>query len=270
MVLTILYPTSTDGNDSLKVDIVAVHGLDGEPTKTWTDPKTKAFWIKDYLPQDIPDARILNFGYNARAAFGNTTAQVIDHAKDLLSSLLDKREEEIERRRPLIFIAHSLGGIIVKQALAWARIEPQYRCLEEMTIGILFFGTPHRGTEKAAYGAILAKIATTVLNKPNPSLLNALQTNSNELMRLSSEFKFRLAQYQVVSFYELKPMAMFSTLIVEKHSALLEVDGEDQIPVDANHSDICKFPSRKDQYYEKCYKRILRMLKSPRATELTA
>ncbi|KIM82088.1 hypothetical protein PILCRDRAFT_484446 [Piloderma croceum F 1598] len=95
--------------------IVAVHGLDGEPNKTWTDPKTKAFWIKDFLPQDVPDARILNFGYNASAAFGNTTAEVIDHAKDLLSSLLDKREEEMERRRPLIFIAHSLGGIIVKQ-----------------------------------------------------------------------------------------------------------------------------------------------------------
>jgi hypothetical protein len=83
---------------SLFASIVAVHGLDGEPTKTWTDPKTKAFWIKDYLPQDVPDARILNFGYNARAAFGNTTAEVIDHAKDLLSSLLDKREEEMVSR----------------------------------------------------------------------------------------------------------------------------------------------------------------------------
>ncbi|KIM82087.1 hypothetical protein PILCRDRAFT_820986 [Piloderma croceum F 1598] len=139
-----------------------------------------------------------------------------------------------------------------------------------MTTGILFFGSPHRGSEKAAYGVILAKIASTVLNRPNSSLLSALQTNSNELMRLSSEFKFRLPQYQVVSFYELKPMAMFSTLIVEKHSSLLEVDGEDQIPVDANHSDICKFPSRNDPYYEKCYKRILRMLKSPCATELSA
>jgi hypothetical protein len=35
----------------------------------------------------------LNFGYNANAAFGNTTAEIIDHAKDLLSSLIDKREE---------------------------------------------------------------------------------------------------------------------------------------------------------------------------------
>ena len=55
------------------------------------------------------------FGYNADAAFGNTIADIIDHAKDLLSSLIDRREEEGENLRPIIFIAHSLGGIVVKQ-----------------------------------------------------------------------------------------------------------------------------------------------------------
>jgi len=36
----------------------------------------------------------MTFGYNADAAFGNTTANINDHAKDLLSSLIDKREED--------------------------------------------------------------------------------------------------------------------------------------------------------------------------------
>ena len=58
---------------------------------------------------------MLTFGYNADAAFGNTTADIVDHAKDLLGSLIDKREEEVEKLRPIIFIAHSLGGIVVKQ-----------------------------------------------------------------------------------------------------------------------------------------------------------
>jgi predicted alpha/beta hydrolase family esterase len=39
----------------------------------------------------------------------------VDHAKDLLGSLIDCREEEDEISRPIIFIAHSLGGIVVKQ-----------------------------------------------------------------------------------------------------------------------------------------------------------
>lgn len=73
--------------------IVAVHGLGGDPFATWTHPKSKAFWLKDFLPSKIPDARIMTFGYNAGTAFGNSTADIIDHAKSLLSSLIDKREE---------------------------------------------------------------------------------------------------------------------------------------------------------------------------------
>ena len=66
---------------------------------------------------------MFTFGYNADAAFGNTTADIVDHAQDLLGSLIDKREEEDEKLRSIIFIAHSLGGIVVKQVLngAWIR-----------------------------------------------------------------------------------------------------------------------------------------------------
>ena len=64
---------------------MAVHGLSGDAIDTWTHPKSKAFWLKDFLPQQIPDARIMTFG--------QSTAEVIDHAKRLLSSLVEKREE---------------------------------------------------------------------------------------------------------------------------------------------------------------------------------
>lgn len=47
---------------------------------------------------------------------------------------------------------------------------------------------------------------------------------------------------------------------MQKHSALLEVYGEDQIPVNADHSGICKFESRDDEVYEKLWKRIHWML----------
>lgn len=73
--------------------IVAVHGLGGDLIPTWTHPKSNAFWLKDFLPQQIPDARIMTFGYNASATFGESMSDVIDHAKSLLSSLVDKREE---------------------------------------------------------------------------------------------------------------------------------------------------------------------------------
>ena len=72
---------------------MAVHGLGGDAINTWTHPKSKAFWLKDFLPQQIPDARIMTFGYNADVTFSKSTAEIIDHAKSLLTSLVDKREE---------------------------------------------------------------------------------------------------------------------------------------------------------------------------------
>jgi hypothetical protein len=92
--LLVLMPLPWNSNFLQLFSIVAVHGLNGDPTETWTNPKTKAFWLRDYLPQDVANARVLSFGYNANAAFGNTTANISDHAKDLLSSLVTKRDSD--------------------------------------------------------------------------------------------------------------------------------------------------------------------------------
>ena len=79
------------------LSLVAVHGLNGDPIETWTHPKTKTFWLgnEDFLPRDVPGARIFTFGYNANACFGDsTTAEITDHAKDLMISLSDEREDD--------------------------------------------------------------------------------------------------------------------------------------------------------------------------------
>ncbi|KAK5214952.1 hypothetical protein LTR72_011954, partial [Exophiala xenobiotica] len=73
--------------------IVTVRDLGGDAIDTWTHPKSKAFWLKDFLAQRIADVRIVTISYNAAAAFGQSTAEVIDHAKSSLASLVDKREE---------------------------------------------------------------------------------------------------------------------------------------------------------------------------------
>ena len=95
MGLKVLYPEPDQvSQETLTVDIVAVHGLNGDPTNTWTDAKTKAFWLKDFLHHDLKGARIMTFGYNADIAFGNTTASIKDHAMDLLGCLVDEREDD--------------------------------------------------------------------------------------------------------------------------------------------------------------------------------
>jgi hypothetical protein len=78
---------------------------------------TKIFWPADLLPQTLPGARIFTWGYDVdvdRAFSSASTATVFQHASALLSDLADVRMDETEKKRPIIFIAHSLGGIVVK------------------------------------------------------------------------------------------------------------------------------------------------------------
>ena len=84
----------------------------------------EVFWPQDLLPKAIPDCRIVSWGYNVdlHVTRGSTsTATVFDHARTLLSDLADVRVTEEERKRPIIFVAHSLGGIVVKDVRAHAQ-----------------------------------------------------------------------------------------------------------------------------------------------------
>lgn len=92
-------------------------------------------------------------------------------------------------------------------------MEPRYQSIYDATLGLVFFGTPHRGSEKAVYGKVLANVAQTVAHRPKASLLSALQTNSDVFLRLTTDFRFQLRRYQVVSFYEQRPMKVFSGLV---------------------------------------------------------
>jgi hypothetical protein len=98
------------------VDIVAVHGLNGHFEKTW-EAKTlsgqKVNWVKDFLPQQMPYARIMSFGYNSTVLFSKTAADIGTYAEQLLEDLISYRG--LLMRRPIIFICHSLGGIVVKK-----------------------------------------------------------------------------------------------------------------------------------------------------------
>ena len=74
------------------------------------------FWPADILPHDCKSARVLTFGYDSKVSkyFKGAVNQnnLFSHAKDLLFALI--RERARCRERPLIFVAHSLGGILVK------------------------------------------------------------------------------------------------------------------------------------------------------------
>ena len=72
------------------VDIVAVHGFNGDAYDTFTAPGSGEMWVSDYLPSDLPGARIFTFGYPAQR-FTLETGDMDSFATSLLNALLAKR-----------------------------------------------------------------------------------------------------------------------------------------------------------------------------------
>jgi hypothetical protein len=102
------------------IDIIAVHGLNGHYDDTWTwtsgNQGEKRNWLKDFLPQQIPNARIMSYGYNSAVQFSKSAANISNFAEQLLNDLVAERDTPAKKTRPIIFICHSLGGIVFKKA----------------------------------------------------------------------------------------------------------------------------------------------------------
>lgn len=129
-----------------------VHGLNPKgdmdhARKTWTH-ENGTFWPETLLPKLLSTARILLFAYNSSVLSNASNVPVAGHAQSLLNDVHNKRLEAQEVHRPLIFVSHSLGGLLVKQALIEARLNEKYRCLKASTYGLVFFATPHAGGNK--------------------------------------------------------------------------------------------------------------------------
>ncbi|CZR53779.1 uncharacterized protein PAC_03660 [Phialocephala subalpina] len=248
------------------LDIIAVHGLNGDPLRTWTEPKSQKLWLRDFLPLDLPGSRVMSFGYNATPAFENTTAGIREHARTLLTTLIEIREESNDDNRPLVFIGHSLGGLVIKQALILAQDETFYMSIYNNLQGVIFFGTPHQGSGLAAYATVLTRIPLILANKPSPKLLEALRRDSDALKKLTDAFRKHHGgkPYNIVTFYETRTMKGMKNLIVERSSALLTPPNEvptfeEQIPADATHRDMCRFSSRENAIYKTTLRSIKRL-----------
>jgi hypothetical protein len=169
----------------------------------------------------------MTFGYDATAAFERSTAGILEHARDLLRCLEEARTDEQERNRPILFCAHSLGGLVLKQALLIAAEAElgQYTPIWKSTIGVLFFGTPHRGSSLASYGAQLARVPTALSLKPTPQLLQSLKSGNVLLGELNVRFRLIMDRKgesrKVVSFYETRTMVAWRSLVVEQESAVI-------------------------------------------------
>lgn len=142
----------TPSSKLFNVDIVAVHGLGGHPFKTWTfnEKGKECFWLQDYLLEDLPGARLYTFGYNSHPFLSRSVETIADYAKELIDNIeLERLSLEAvcisflnvhlvslimllvfgadsflqQSSRPIIFICHSMGGLVCKQVSRYRSLE---------------------------------------------------------------------------------------------------------------------------------------------------
>ncbi|PVI02224.1 hypothetical protein DM02DRAFT_702368, partial [Periconia macrospinosa] len=214
-------------------------------------------WLTAFLAPKLPEARIILFGYDSSIINGSKM-HLADHAKNLLNRLESKRAGVPER--PILFIAHSLGGLVVKQAMVEAKQTDNP--IRSATYGIIFFATPHRGGNKATLGMILSDIINISMMKPPSKLIEALRKDSAYLEQLDSEFRHQLEDFFFVNFREQRPLGA-AGIIVDDHSAQLGLPWkrERSIAVDRDHSNICKFDSPDSGDYEQVEDEVKRLVK---------
>ncbi|KAF5702936.1 DEAD DEAH box helicase [Fusarium mundagurra] len=235
------------------IDIIAVHGL-GPPAKgeakhafdTWRTPSGQKgrLWLQQDLPDHIHDSRIFLYQYNTTAAYGQGLEGFRSKADNLLEAI------NIERRecpgRPILLLGHSIGGLLIKQALINAHSNPGYSAIKEATTGIIFFGTPHElVTQKL--GELGMAIARELGHETRGDLVVSLQTGST-FSELES-WKHQALEYGTVSFWV--HAYMFGFQMVSRNSVNHGLPGDIAkiVELDANHRGICKFSnSEKDQY----------------------
>ncbi|GIC84980.1 uncharacterized protein Aud_000807 [Aspergillus udagawae] len=253
------------GGPTPVADIVLVHGLGGHPEDTWTylsnttthsrrsrrrrffgrerrenttPVRPKIFWPRELLAQDVQNCRIFTYGYDSDVFnfLGSVNrTNLYQHATDLLVALTDQRRETV-----------------LKQSQD-SQYKPDLRSVYQCTHGIVFLGTPHRGSDWASLAKNLAVFA---LGKANTRSLRSLEVDSAELQRLMDNFSVMLKadKVKVCSFVESLGMTGipgFSGKVVEDFSSRIGDAAEISQTLHADHRNMCKYSGPEDANYQK-------------------
>ena len=235
------------------VDVIFVHGLTGDPQRTWTNQDGTEFWPA-WLSDELGKVTVYTLGYSASffEKWAKKEMDMFERAGNVLELLSGKGIGE----RPIVFVAHSLGGILTKMILrkSCEADDEDWRRVSESTKLVVFLSTPHTG-------AAMAKVVDVVpfVSKHVNLLANevGLLEDLNEQYRSFANGREDLA---TAVYYE--KHATNSIVVVSRASADPGVGGSRPVSVDKNHLNICKPTDREDIVYLGIKRHAQKVLKS--------
>ncbi|XP_077611249.1 protein SERAC1 [Crocuta crocuta] len=261
----------------IKADVLFIHGLMGAAFKTWRqqdneqvltekiledDARYTTCWPKTWLARDCPALRIISVEYDTSLSDWRTRCPMERKSIAFRSDeLLRKLRAAGVGDRPVIWVSHSMGGLLVKKMLLEASKKPEMSTVINNTRGIIFYSVPHHGSHLAEYSVnirylLFPSLEVKELSKDSPSL----KTLQDDFLEFAKDKNFR-----VLNFVETLPTyigSMIKLHVVPVESADLGIG--DLIPVDVDHLNICK-PKKKDAFL---YQRTLQFICETLAKDL--
>lgn len=118
--------------------------------------------------------------------------------------------------------------LIAFQALIIARLDPgDYPNIQESTKAIVFLSTPHRGSDGTKWPKLLANIlnvsiyqVTRSLGSTRSDLIKLLETNSDALLEIATNFQNRISGMKIISCYEVNTMLPLGILASTGHKKM--------------------------------------------------
>ncbi|CAN8327482.1 unnamed protein product [Cochlearia groenlandica] len=262
-----------------KFDVIFLHGLRGGPFKTWRIAEDKSstksglvekidqeagklgtFWPSEWLSNDFPQARMFTLKYKTNLTEWSGASLPL---QEVSSMILDKLVSAGIGDRPVVFVTHSMGGLVVKQILHKAK-EEKLDKLVNNTAGVVFYSCPHFGSKLADMPWRMGLVL-----RPAPSI-GELRSGSPRLVELNDLLRqlHKKGIVEVLSFCETKVTPIvegyggwaFRMEIVPIESAYPGF-GELVVLESTDHINSCKPLSRSDPSYTEALQ-FLRKLSS--------
>ena len=260
-------PLSPADRTPRAIDCIAIPGWGGHALGSFRSHTSPYVWLRDSLPRHCPELRVWTYGYPSPLDDANSGADPYEFAErfKIRLRILRQQTKIADEVKPLIFIAHSLGGWIFKDTIIQMR-KSQNEVDQETILsiyGALFFGVPTQGMDVEAIASMVqdlpARYISTVLDQQHGFRLRQRQHED-----FCQAFDYK--DSRIVQFFELEksptviqdlktkkwsrngPLALLVNPASATYGRAWETGNEYTFSLAGNHSDMIKFSNDRNDY----------------------
>jgi 8-oxo-dGTP pyrophosphatase MutT (NUDIX family)/predicted alpha/beta hydrolase family esterase len=211
--------------------VIFLHGVNGDWRKTWENQSTGFYW-----PSELANRagwQTFSIQYDAHTNWSRTSMPLQERAASIAELL---RDSPALAGKDIALVAHSFGGIVVKQLIRHCSDRERFLDLRERLAATVFLATPHNGADIATFGQFLkwtlgSSVTLEDLRAHSPLLNDLADWYRNaeippaHVLYETRKLRFRFRRW---------------LMIVDRNSANPGLRGVAAVPVDADHIEISR------------------------------